>query len=128
MPRSHVVHGFLFPHGRSDEAVTVSPFVHAAKLRGFLHDLMPPVFPQPQELSGFARRARSTFCGANDKDGPESLKALWGVKDILRPASMTKFDISSFSKVGGPLLLQNATGSRLAIAGMRADRAALVSV
>ncbi|PHJ25892.1 ribonuclease z [Cystoisospora suis] len=83
---------------QSDEAITVSPFVHAAKLRRFLHDLMPPVFPRPRELPGVSQRSSSSSPPANDKNSAESLEAFWGVEAILRPASMTRFDISSFSK------------------------------
>ncbi|CBZ54590.1 Ribonuclease Z, related [Neospora caninum Liverpool] len=107
---------------QSGAAVEVSPFVHASKLRRFLHDLIPPVFPFPSSPVGYpsstfpsdrprfpAPAASSVSSRSSARPAtfssptPEKpLSDAWGVEAacVLHPNSLVKFDLSTLEKRG----------------------------
>ncbi|KFH04010.1 putative ribonuclease z [Toxoplasma gondii MAS] len=92
---------------QSGSPVDVSPFVHASKLRRFLHDLIPPVFPFPSSpvpLSSTPSAVSGTLSHPSSLSSPrvtQPLSDLWGVEDarVVYPRSLVKFDLSTLEKV-----------------------------
>ncbi|KEP63987.1 UNVERIFIED_CONTAM: ribonuclease z, putative [Hammondia hammondi] len=93
---------------QSGSPVDVSPFVHASKLRRFLHDLIPPVFPFPSSpvpLPSKPSAASGTLSHSSSLFSPivrQSFSDLWGVEDasVIYPHSLVKFDLSTLEKRG----------------------------
>ncbi|PFH37251.1 putative ribonuclease z [Besnoitia besnoiti] len=79
-----------------DSGVAASPFVHATKLRQFLQDIMPPIFPFSSSPV-----ALPPLTYASDSEASSlTLSRLWELEDsaVVQPNGLVKFDLSAFEK------------------------------